>query len=145
MLQSSLPTPKIPEEFGGYIDFFRTPIYPFNDLAENGDGPNFIGPLNKEYLGKVPLKEDFFSILLVGVDENRGQPGEKRRKLYFPAGVGLAASGAGAALEARIVSRFAFNSLALSIICLLTFFSRNSSLASRKAKALAFNNMVSVR
>ena len=31
---------------------------------ENGDVPNFIDHLNKEYLGKVPLKEDFFSILL---------------------------------------------------------------------------------
>src|ERR1035441_2181143 len=30
----------------------------------NGDVPNFIVHLNKEYLGKVPPKEDFFSILL---------------------------------------------------------------------------------
>ena len=32
---------------------------------ENGDVPNFIDPLNKEYLGKVTPKEDFFSIPLV--------------------------------------------------------------------------------
>ena len=31
---------------------------------ENGDVPNFICHLNKEYLGKVPPKADFFSKLL---------------------------------------------------------------------------------
>ena len=36
---------------------------------ENGGVPNFIGHLNKGYLGKVPLKEDFFSILLQELDK----------------------------------------------------------------------------
>jgi hypothetical protein len=43
---------------------FRTPIYPLKLLMENGDVPNFICHLNKEYLGKVPPKENFFSTLL---------------------------------------------------------------------------------
>src|ERR1035438_4802349 len=38
---------------------------------ENGDVPNFLGHLNKEYLGKVPPKEDFFSTLLESLSQNR--------------------------------------------------------------------------
>ena len=61
----------------------------------------------------------------------RGHPGklEKGAGFYFPAGA--ATSGGAAFLAALVASRWAFNSLAFSIIFIFTFFSRASSLASR--------------
>jgi hypothetical protein len=58
-LQSSLPTPKIPQEFGGYIEYFPNPHFSIEIINGKWGRPKFHLSYNKEYLGKVQRSGTF--------------------------------------------------------------------------------------